>query len=98
MSAMVEKLVRRIKAVELRESDVLTAMQNQVSRVRIRTASGHDVSGYPFLKKRDGSPSYLFKTGNLMRSLQADAFTGDSGLLGKITVVGSARKRLGTDE
>ena len=92
MDAKLARIVRRIEAVTPRTHDVHDAMQNQMTRIKIRTLAGRDVNGFPFLRKKDGSPSTLYRTGNLLRSLQASADQGEQGLVGRITVTGRARE------
>ena len=92
MNANLSKLIRKIEASVIRQEDVGLAMQNQLSRIKVRTSLGRDVNGFPFLRKKDGSPSYLYRTGNLLRSLQSSVEEGARGLEGRVTVTGRARE------
>jgi hypothetical protein len=92
MDAKLARMIRKIENSVPQREDLNTAMSNQLGRIRIRTLAGRDVNGFPFLRKKDGSPSTLYRTGNLLRSLQASADQGEQGLVGRITVTGRARE------
>ncbi len=92
MDAKLARLIGKLQSSFPHQRDVEGAMRDQLTRIRMRTAMGRGVDGFPFLRKRDGSPSYLHKTGNLLRSLQAGAGVGGRGLEGRITVTGRARE------
>lgn len=92
MDPKLSKLIRRVQAAVPHEDDVKNAMDRQLARIKFRTLAGRDVNGFPFLRKRDGSPSYLNRTGTLLRSLQADATRTEQGLEGRVSVTGRARE------
>ena len=50
--------------------------------VRVRTQTGHDVSGYEFEPKRDGEPSNLHQTGAMVASFKPLKVTDRGFVLG----------------
>lgn len=92
MDSKLQRLIKRIEASVPNQQDVSAAMERQLGRMRIRTLAGRDVNGFPFQRKKDGSPSTLNRTGTLLRSLQASANQGEQGLEGRIAVTGRARE------
>ena len=92
MDAKLQRLINKIQASIPREEDLSIAMLNQIGRIKTRTLAGRDVNGFPFLRKKDGSPSTLTRTGLLLRSLQASLGQGERGLVGHISVTGRARE------
>lgn len=91
MDAKLARTIRRIENSIPGHGDLDDAMRSQMARIKFRTSLGRDVNGFPFLRKKGGSPSYLHKTGLLLRSLQAGTRAGERGLEGRITVTGRAR-------
>ncbi len=91
MSAALDKIIRKLGALHPHPSDLQPAMERQRDRIKIRALAGLDVNGFPFRPKKDGSASHLTRTGNLLRSLQADVRVGDRGMQGRVSVTGRAR-------
>lgn len=91
MDPRLERISRRLLAAAPQAEDLGRAMEGQASRIRLRTQMGLDVKGYPFLRKRDGSPSFLRRTGLLMSSIRPSAKAGPDGVQGSVSVIGRAR-------
>lgn len=91
MSNQMSRIVRRLNSISVADTAVEESLQNQLNRIKFRTAAGLDANGFPFAKKRDGTPSRLYKTGRLMRSLTFKSNSVGNGVSSKIGVSGAAR-------